>query len=286
VKILGSEQPPPDLILMDWNMPVLDGFQVLQMLANDDRYKGIPVIMLTIKGEVEHRVAGLNLGADDYLPKPFADEELEARIFAAFRARASRLALKERNEQLEAMLQRVEAMAMTDPLTGLYNRRRFGDVLNREFAITNRYKNQLSCIMMDLDHFKRINDLYGHQEGDQVLQQVGRVIAANVREVDIPARYGGEEFAMLLPHTSKHDAVVVADRIAELVRNLRFHFGEDAVRLTASFGIASRLDVVSNRSSSLVEAADEALYQAKREGRDRVILYDPDSPDAPPDSSP
>ena len=283
VKIARAENP--DVILLDVVMSDMDGFAVCRWLKTHGETEEIPIIMLTVKGEVEHRVAGLNVGADDYLPKPFADEELEARIFAALRTKTARIALKERNQQLEAMLHRVEGLAIRDPLTGLYNRRRFADVLNREFAITNRYKNPLSCIMIDLDHFKAINDRYGHQEGDQVLQAVAEAIAKNVRDVDMPARYGGEEFAVLLPHTSKQDAVIVADRIARLIRQLVFHFGEDEVHITASFGIASRLDVVSNRSSSLVEAADRALYQAKREGRDRAILYDPDGPEAPPDSN-
>src|SRR4029077_7973182 len=111
-----------------------------------------------------------------------------------------------------------ESLAVTDPLTGLFNRRRFADVLKREFAVTKRYKNTLSCLMIDIDHFKKINDRFGHDAGDQVLKETAARVAATLREVDMAARYGGEEFAILLPHTGKKEATVVAERILNLVR--------------------------------------------------------------------
>jgi diguanylate cyclase (GGDEF)-like protein len=230
---------------------------------------------------VEYRVEGLNVGANDYLPKPFADQELEARIYAALRVRTAQAELKERNLQLESMLHRVEALAITDPLTGLFNRRRLSDVLNREFALSQRYNNDLSCMMIDLDHFKVVNDRHGHDAGDQVLKEVAQVLAGNLREVDVPARHGGEEFALILPHTDKRTAQLVADRLARIIKKLKFHFGQHEVRLTASFGIADTSDVPSGRAEDLLRAADHALLRAKREGRDRVVLYSPDS-DPPP----
>jgi diguanylate cyclase (GGDEF)-like protein len=244
----------------------------------------IPVIMLTVKGEVAYRVEGLNVGANDYLPKPFADEELEARIYAALRVRTAQEELKERNLQLEAMLHRVEALAITDPLTGLFNRRRFSDVLNREFSLSQRYKNPLSCMMIDLDHFKAVNDQYGHDAGDQVLKEVAQVLAGNLREVDVPARHGGEEFAIILPHTDKLCALVVANRLAQIIKGLKFHFGKRTVRLSASFGLADTNDVPPGQADDLLRAADRALLRAKREGRDRVVLHDPDADSAPPTS--
>ena len=281
LRVARSEKP--DVVLLDVVMADLDGFSVCRWLKMHAETRDIPIIMLTVKGEVQYRVEGLNVGANDYLPKPFADEELEARIYAALRVRTAQAELRERNLQLEAMLHRVEALAITDPLTGLFNRRRFADVLNREFALMRRYKNSLSCVMIDLDHFKTVNDQHGHDAGDQVLKEVAQVMAGNLREVDVPARHGGEEFALILPHTDKLSARIVADRLATIIKNLRFHFGEHEVQLTASFGIAATSDLSSSSyAEDLVRAADYALLRAKRNGRDRVELYNPDSDPPPP----
>jgi diguanylate cyclase (GGDEF)-like protein len=178
------------------------------------------------------------------------------------------------------MLHDVEALAMTDPLTGLYNRRRFRDILHREFAVTRRYKNSLACMMIDVDHFKSINDRFGHDAGDEVLKAVAHGLSQNLREVDVSARYGGEEFIVLLPHTQKESSKLVADRLARVIRGLRFSFA-DGLAITASFGIAGTSDVASNDAEDLVRAADAALYDAKRRGRDLVSLYEPRMSDPP-----
>ncbi|HMI91737.1 MAG TPA: diguanylate cyclase [Polyangiales bacterium] len=264
----------PDLILLDVEMADLDGFAVCRWLKMNAETREIPVIMLTIRKDVADRVEGLNIGADDYLPKPFADAELEARIFAALRVKAAHAELRERNTQLESMLHHVEALAITDPLTGLYNRRRFADVLKREFAITRRYKNTLSCLMIDLDHFKRINDRFGHDAGDQVVKETARRLMETVREVDVPARYGGEEFAVLLPHTAKRDAVIAAERVRAAMTKAEFSFGDERLRISASIGVAGNDDVTTGVAEDLVKAADCALYEAKRQGRDRVVLFE------------
>jgi two-component system, cell cycle response regulator len=264
----------PDLILLDVEMDDIDGFAVCRWLKVNSETREIPVIMLTVRKELADRVEGLNIGADDYLAKPFASAELEARIFAALRVKAAHAELKERNSQLESMLHHVEALAITDPLTGLFNRRRFGDVLKREFAITRRYKNTLSCLMIDLDHFKRVNDRYGHDAGDQVLKETARRLLETVREVDVPARYGGEEFAVLLPHTAKGAAVIAAERVRAVMNKAEFRFGDESLRMTASIGVAGNSDVASGVAEDLVKAADFALYEAKRQGRDRVVLFD------------
>ncbi|HWO09597.1 MAG TPA: diguanylate cyclase, partial [Polyangiaceae bacterium] len=187
----------PDLIVLDVVMQDMDGLAVCRWLKMSSESRDIPIIMLTIRGELQERVEGLNVGADDYLPKPFADEELDARIFAALRVKATEHELKKRNNELESMLHHVEALAITDPLTGLYNRRRFDDVLRREFAVTRRYGAPLCCLMVDVDHFKRINDLYGHDAGDRVLAGVATRLGSRLREVDLASRFGGEEFAIL-----------------------------------------------------------------------------------------
>lgn len=264
----------PDLVLLDVVMADIDGFAVCRWLKMNAETREIPVIMLTVRTALADKVEGLNIGADDYLAKPFQDEELEARIFAALRVKATHAELKERNHQLESMLHHVEALAITDPLTGLFNRRRFADVLKREFAVTKRYKNTLSCLMIDLDHFKRINDRYGHDAGDLVLKEVARKVQETLREVDVPARYGGEEFAVLLPHTSKRDAMIVAERVCAVVRKAEFKIGDATLKLSASVGVSGNIDVLTGVAEDLVKAADFALYEAKRLGRDRAVLFD------------
>jgi two-component system, cell cycle response regulator len=273
---------PPDLVILDVVMADVDGFAVCRWLKMHAETREIPVIMLTVRNELQDRVEGLNVGANDYLPKPFADEELEARIFAALRVRATQTELRERNQQLESMLHHVEALAITDALTGLFNRRRFSDVLRREFAVTRRYQNPLSCLMVDIDHFKRINDRFGHDMGDRVLKEVAQSLSQNLREVDMPARYGGEEFAVLLPHTPKLNAVVVAERIVTRARQLEFHFRDETLSVTVSIGIASTSDVTTNEPEELLRLADIALYEAKRSGRDRAILFASDTVRPPP----
>ncbi|HET9956344.1 MAG TPA: diguanylate cyclase [Polyangiaceae bacterium] len=271
----------PDLVLLDVVMADIDGFAVCRWLKMHADTRDIPIIMLTVRTALADRVEGLNVGADDYLAKPFETEELEARIFASLRAKAANLELRERNQELEAMLHHVEALAITDPLTGLFNRRRFADVLKREYAVTRRYQNTLSCLLLDLDHFKRINDHYGHDAGDRVLKELAQKVAENLREVDVPARYGGEEFAVLLPHTRKEDARIVAERLRRAIESIQLTFDGKPERVTVSIGVAGNTDVASGKAEDLVKAADVALYEAKRLGRNRVVVYDAGSAEPP-----
>lgn len=280
LKLARSERP--DLIVLDVVMQDMDGLAVCRWLKMTGESRDIPIIMLTIRGELQERVEGLNIGADDYLSKPFADEELDARIFAALRVKAAEIELKKRNSELQSMLHHVEALAITDPLTGLFNRRRFDDVLKREFAITKRYNTPLSCLMVDVDHFKRINDLYGHDAGDRVLCGVASRLTARLREVDTAARFGGEEFAILLPQTPKQGALVVAERMAALVRREHFEFEDGSASVTVSVGVAEGNDVTGNSPETLVKAADSALYLAKSRGRDQVVMYNPEAEPPPP----
>src|SRR6187402_152043 len=280
-----AREKPPDLVLLDVVMPDIDGFAVCRWLKVNADTRDIPVIMLTVRTAVADRIAGLNIGADDYLAKPFDNQELEARIYAALRVKAAHSDLRARNQQLETMLHSVEALAITDSLTGLFNRRRFADVLKREFAVTRRYRNTLSCLIVDIDHFKQINDRFGHDAGDQVLKEVARRIVGSLREVDLAARYGGEEFAILLPHTSKKDAKIVAERLLGNLRKQQFNFGNELVRITASVGCAGNTDVASGQAEDLVKAADLALYEAKNSGRNMVAVYRSPADDAVSDIS-
>jgi diguanylate cyclase (GGDEF)-like protein len=270
-----------DLVVLDVVLGDVDGFSVCRWLRMDPKTSGIPILMLTVKDELRDRVEGLNVGANDYLPKPFETDELEARIYAALRVRASQLELQQRNAQLESMLRNVETLAITDALTGLFNRRRFDDVLRREFAATRRYRHGLCCILVDIDHFKVVNDAHGHDVGDQVLKAMAERLSTNLREVDLVARYGGEEFGVLLPHTPRKNARVVAERMAVAVRTLGVEVGGETISVTASFGVASSEEIDSADAGELVKAADQALYRAKRNGRDRIEVYDPEKDDLP-----
>ncbi len=271
-----AQSKAPDLTILDVVLGDMDGFAVCRWLKMRPETRDIPVIMLSVQSAIKDRVHGLHLGASDYLTKPCADEELEAHIFAALRVRTAQSELQRRNSELEAMLHHVEAMAITDALTGLYNRRRFTDVLRNQFAVTRRYKHPLSCLMIDIDHFKSINDHHGHHAGDQVLQTVAQRLTADLRRVDLAARYGGEEFAVLLPHTSKENAAVVAHRLLEVARGLEIELDGARIPVTVSIGVSSSTDLAPDAEADyLVRAADFALYRAKSEGRNRVALSEP-----------
>jgi diguanylate cyclase (GGDEF)-like protein len=270
----------PDLIVLDVVMRDMDGLAVCRWLKMSPDTRDIPVIMLTVKGELHERVDGLNVGANDYLPKPFADEELEARIFASLRVKSAETEMRRRNLQLESMLHHVETLTITDPLTGLVNRRRFLDVLRHEYAVTRRYKNPLSCLAIDIDRFKAINDRLGAAAADRLLTALAQRIGQNLREVDLAARSGGEEFAILLPQTPKAGALALAERIVVRVGNQAFPTDDGGIHITVSIGVAATTDVDSIVADDLMRAADTALATAKERGRNCVATYV--APPAPP----
>jgi len=264
---------PIDLILLDLILPDISGHEVCRWLRLNQDTKGIPIIMLTVKTNITDKVAGLEAGADDYLPKPFDEAELNARIYASLRTKALQDELRERNRQLEDLLHKLEIMAITDHLTEIYNRRHFEEILKREFTRALRYNLHLSCLMCDIDHFKRINDTYGHAAGDTVLKETARLIASFLRETDIVGRWGGEEFIVLLTQAKKEDARKVAERILKAVEGHRFQGLPENERVTISIGIASiPEDREIDNWEKLIKYADEALYRAKRNGRNRIEL--------------
>lgn len=263
----------PDIILLDVILPGLDGYDVCRWLKIEESTRGIPVIMLTIKKDLSDKISGLNIGADDYLPKPYNELELNARIYASLRTKALQDELRTKNKQLEDLLCKVEYMAITDVLTGLYNRRRFHDVLAKEFGRSKRYSTPLSLIFMDIDHFKSVNDEYGHLMGDRVLGELASIILKNIREIDTAARYGGEEFTVILPNTKKEDVVCFAERMRISIEKHVFPDIHDRT-ITVSIGISGIPDTEIDTEDKLIRHADAALYRAKQAGRNRTKISD------------
>jgi diguanylate cyclase (GGDEF)-like protein len=273
---LATERTP-DCIILDVQLPDIDGYSVCRFLAARELTREIPVIFLTTKGQVEDKIRGLETGATDYLAKPFDTGELEARIHSCIRTRKLQQEVRDKNRQLEDLLGRFRILASTDELTGLFNRRRFFEELEREFQRHRRYGSALSLMMLDIDHFKRINDTLGHQAGDIVLREVAQLLAASVRRTDTVGRYGGEEFASLLPETRRDEAIEVAERFRAIVEARAFQYGEQRVTVTVSIGI-SIAGEATDTEGALIRAADDALYRAKSEGRNRVVCWEPGDP--------
>ncbi len=258
-----------DLILLDRILPDMDGSAICKWMKSNQETKDIPIIMLTAKGTTIDKVQGLESGADDYLPKPYDEMELNARIYAALRTKTLRDELKNANQGLRDMLSRVEIMAITDAMTGIFNRRRFEPILDLEYKKAIRYELPLSCMMIDIDHFKIVNDTYGHAVGDSVIKDAALIIQQSIRSVDTACRWGGEEFAVLTPVTDKTNAVHPAQKILQAISNHTFqNIGSNKV--TVSIGIADVSGADIDTATKLVNMADRAMYEAKRKGRNRI----------------
>ncbi len=263
---------PPDLVLLDLILPDMDGLEVLRIVKarSDDQF--IPVIILSVKSDIDSKVAGLRIGADDFLAKPFAEAEILARCAAMLR-------IKHLQEKLCDAQRKLEEQSITDSLTGLKNRRFFDERLHEEFRRAQRYGDFLSLIMIDLDHFKDVNDRHGHPAGDAVLREAAALVRASIRDPDFCARYGGEEFAVILPKTHMAGALAVAERIWRELGNKEYALAGSSgeapkkVRVTASLGIAFYPSKDIATGELLLRFADQALYQAKRAGRNTICLY-------------
>lgn len=257
-----------DIILLDRILPDMDGNEVCRWLKLDKDTRSIPVIMLTVKSSTKEKVEGFKAGADDYLPKPYNENELNARIYASLRTKALQDELKMKNRELQDVLSKLEVLAITDSLTDLFNRRYFETVIEREFNRTVRYKSPASCLMMDVDHFKTVNDEYGHRVGDTALKELASIIKNCLRKVDTVARWGGEEFIALLPGTIRENALEAAARILKSIADHKF--SGIARQITVSIGIASAPDPSITTAEQMADAADFALYEAKSKGRNRI----------------
>ena len=258
----------PDLIILDVMMPVMDGLQACRSIKDNEATRDIPIIFLSARDETDVKVSALGIGANDYISKPFNAEELLARVEVALRLRFERDRLRESAEEARARAEMAQERSLTDPLTGLLNRYGLQISLAHELAEARRYNRPLSCLMIDVDRFKTINDTYGHITGDVALQQIASVLTQVVRRSDIVFRYGGEEFLALLPKTDLEGAVALAEKLREAVVARIFGDGEHTFYLTLSIGAASLSETESG--NDLIARADIALYHAKERGRNRV----------------
>jgi diguanylate cyclase (GGDEF)-like protein len=257
----------PDLIILDVMMPVLDGLGACRLLKEDPSTRDIPVIFLSALDDTDTKVNGLSLGANDYISKPFRVEELLARVAVSIRLKRERDLLQESAEELRRRAEAASEMSMTDALTGLLNRYGLQRALQRELSEARRYARPLSCLLLDVDFFKTINDTHGHAAGDAALVQAARVLTESVRGSDVVCRYGGEEFLVLAPETDARGALSLAEKIRLAVSARLFGDGGRAFPLTLSAGVAELRPGESG--NDMIARADLALYQAKQRGRDR-----------------
>lgn len=264
------KRTPVDIVLCDMHMNHCDGLQFLGLKSADPALAGIPVIMLSGDDNVATMVAALECGAQDYVSKAALPVELSARLNVHLR-------LKRATDELNCERAKLELLSRQDPLTGLSNRRNLDELLEREVARSVRYDRPMSVIMMDLDHFKGLNDRYGHQAGDHVLREAARVLQRTVRRHDLLARYGGEELAIVMPETSLEQAAVAAERLRIALATAEIVWRGEQLRITASFGVVGTSRMPLRDSQELVRLADRALYRAKVQGRNRVSLARPDS---------
>jgi two-component system, cell cycle response regulator len=259
-----------DVIVLDLVLPDIGGNTVCKYLKQDKGTQNIPIIILSARGSTKERVLGLETGAADYLSKPYDPSELKARIYASLRTKVLQDELKEKNRQLEEVLLQMETLAMTDQLTGLVNRRAFSSVIEKELSRSVRYNHPTSCLMIDIDHFKSINDVHGHNAGDQVLKEISQVMLNCLRKADTVARWGGEEFIVLLPATAKKDALIIASRVLTAVSKCKFSSLPGQV--TVSIGLAGIPEQDIDTTDKLIAVADGALYKAKANGRNRIEI--------------
>jgi len=281
---LEQNLPAFDIVLQDYHLPDMVGLDLLERIL---KQADIPVIFVTGENDASTAAQALQHGAADYLVKlgdylfalpVLIDKNIDqhkvkrdnARLQREMQAMLSELRVK--NIQLQESLERLEHMAATDPVTGLANRRRFSDLLNRHYGEAVRYGFDLTCCMSDLDHYKEFNDTFGHQVGDEILVATADIIRTSLRESDTAARYGGDEFVLLLPHTSVDRATAVGQRIRQELAAVGRKYGQIGCLLSLSVGIASLNANKPESAEELLSLADRALYAAKDSGKDRIVV--------------
>jgi two-component system cell cycle response regulator len=264
--LMLEREDAPQLLILDWIMPKISGLELCMRIRERSRAPYQYILLATAKDDTQDLVRGLEAGADDYLSKPFDKNELRARL------RTGRRILTLQDEQLQAR-ETLQFQATHDGLTGIWNRNAIFDLLHREFEVAARGRKKTGVIMLDLDHFKNVNDTHGHLAGDAVLREATRRIMASVRAYDLVGRFGGEEFLIVLPDCDKDQVWLCAERIRLGMEEQAFAVDGARIAVTASLGTAV-VDPLMNTEREALAAADTALYAAKNGGRNRVIFLD------------
>jgi diguanylate cyclase (GGDEF)-like protein len=254
------EEDPPDVVLLDVEMPGLDGYQVLAKLKGTPGLKDIPIVFLTSRSDMDDVVAALRGGAHDYLKKPFQTPELLARVASALHVKRLQDELRLRNVELDRQ-------SRTDPLTGLYNRRHLDEQLVRVHSDAVRHDERLSLLLLDVDHFKRINDTFGHPSGDEVLRTLATRLRGQLRAGDIAGRWGGEEFLIILPRTDHDEGCSLAERVRSVCSADPIVADGREITVTVSGGLVTG---PGDSATAVVQLADDCLYEAKMSGRDKI----------------
>src|SRR4051794_6699818 len=250
----------PNLILLELRLPTWDGYEVIRRLKNDPRTLSIPVIFIAASALTGEKAKGIDMGAVDFISKPFDPVELLARVGSALRTKA--------------LLDLLEQRAHLDGLTELGNRFALRDRLPHEWDACRRRGCPMAVFIADLDHFKKINDQFGHSAGDEVLRQAARTLRGAVREGDFVARYGGEEFVVIAPDCELDGAVAIADRFRDEIANLKISFRNHPIKVTCSVGVAPAFDLSQSEPLEVLDQADQALFQGKGAGRNAVGVWD------------
>jgi diguanylate cyclase (GGDEF)-like protein len=273
----------PDLILLDIYLPEMDGYDVCIRLKEIDLLKDVPVIFISTLSDVLDKVKAFSVGGIDYITKPFDFEEVLARVKTHLKIRGLQTQLEEKTANLEAEIARrikaeaeLKRLASLDPLTGIHNRRTFFELAEVELERALRYGDSITLLMMDIDHFKKVNDCFGHIFGDQILINFAHLCKNHLRSFDLVARYGGEEFIIMLPHTDIEAGKSIAERIRLLVKEKEYTCKDQTFTVTVSAGITELDHTKPIALSALIEQADQALYQAKRSGRNQVECWSPE----------
>jgi diguanylate cyclase (GGDEF)-like protein len=260
-----QKEDAPRLAILDWMMPLMDGVEVCSKVRERVDTPYVYILLLSAKSQREDLVKGMESGADDYITKPFDANELKVRLRAGRR-------ILDLQTQLMSAQEALRDQAARDPLTGIWNRNAIFDVFRKELARSQREGNQISIVMLDIDHFKNLNDTYGHMAGDAVLRDFTRRITSSLRPYDAAGRYGGEEFLVVLPGCDLEAASRHAERLRMLISGEPFDTSEGRHSATCSLGVASTSGSSPKDTDSLIRAADAALYRAKRNGRNRVEI--------------
>jgi diguanylate cyclase (GGDEF)-like protein len=268
----------PDIILLDILMKSKNGEDLLNVLTVNQLSSNIPIIILSSAIDINSKVYGFLSGASDYIVKPFRFAEVYARIKNQLRIISMQSELEKKNKELVEKNLLLQQMTVTDGLTGLYNKRYILNKLVNDIFNESKYQESISFIMVDIDHFKHINDTYGHLAGDILLREVAYTLKNMVRDVDIIARYGGEEFLIVVPNEDLHGTKILAERLREKIQNTRFSIDDHELTITISIGIKSaRINLNKDSDTEVtrfIGEADLALLKAKSNGRNRVEIFD------------